>query len=411
MPPRKRRGGSAAAGEDGGVAEANGAKALKAEGASETAADGGTGRVQTADGDAVRALLPAALRTSADDVAAFYRFVHARQEMWRRRQSGDSPWTTDALLAYYKFCNIYRELDRGTVYFRGSVERRKRVLPAAGAHLLRDVLWGSLVYRLLNRMESFQSWKEGGGLPNEHEWPCFLEYLAAQRAEGRVIFSNAHQTMGFDRYASTMAKVRKTLQKLTDAVWAARSSAERVFKILLRYENVGPFFAWQVTCDLLETAGVLDCDEDDWCQLGPGALRGLKRVFAHAPPATCAVNLDRARLLTSLHSAAFIALDCSFSYVGDRRLTLKNIEHALCEFEKYRNNMIGGRRFVSREACDGGAVCTKCRDETVEHDDVLLLCDLCGTAQHTFCLRPKLEALPEAEWFCAPCRAQWDARP
>jgi len=179
---------------------------------------------------------------------------------------------------------------------------------------------------------------------------------------------------------------------------------------------------------------VLDCDEDDWCQLGPGALRGddpapkrrngtgafyleksrhvgLKRVFAHAPPATCAVNLDRARLLTSLHSAAFIALDCSFSYVGDRRLTLKNIEHALCEFEKYRNNMIGGRRFVSREACDGGAVCTKCRDETVEHDDVLLLCDLCGTAQHTFCLRPKLEALPEAEWFCAPCRAQWDARP
>mmetsp|Transcript_9732 Transcript_9732/g.33633 ORF Transcript_9732/g.33633 Transcript_9732/m.33633 type:complete len:265 (+) Transcript_9732:68-862(+) len=255
MPPRKRRGGSAAAGEDGGVAEANGAKALKAEGASETAADGGTGRVQTADGDAVRALLPAALRTSADDVAAFYRFVHARQEMWRRRQSGDSPWTTDALLAYYKFCNIYRELDRGTVYFRGSVERRKRVLPAAGAHLLRDVLWGSLVYRLLNRMESFQSWKEGGGLPNEHEWPCFLEYLAAQRAEGRVIFSNAHQTMGFDRYASTMAKVRKTLQKLTDAVWAARSSAERVFKILLRYENVGPFFAWQVTCDLLETAG------------------------------------------------------------------------------------------------------------------------------------------------------------
>jgi len=318
--------------------------------------------------------LPARRRLRAASTPAAQ--VHARQEMWRRRQSGDSPWTTDALLAYYKFCNIYRELDRGTVYFRGSVERRKRVLPAAGAHLLRDVLWGSLVYRLLNRMESFQSWKEGGGLPNEHEWPCFLEYLAAQRAEGRVIFSNAHQTMGFDRYASTMAKVRKTLQKLTDAVWAARSSAERVFKILLRYENVGPFFAWQVTCDLLETAGVLDCDEDDWCQIGPGALRGddpapkrrngtgafyleksrhvgLKRVFAHAPPATCAVNLDRARLLTSLHSAAFIALDCSFSYVGDRRLTLKNIEHALCE--QGAASFSGTGREATKGECRGRA--------------------------------------------------------
>ena len=31
-----------------------------------------------------------------------------------------------------------------------------------------------------------------------------------------------------------------------------------------------------------------------------------------------------------------------------RSITLKNIEHALCEFEKYKNQMRGGRVFASR---------------------------------------------------------------
>ena len=31
-----------------------------------------------------------------------------------------------------------------------------------------------------------------------------------------------------------------------------------------------------------------------------------------------------------------------------RVITLKNIEHALCEFEKYKNKMKGGRVFASR---------------------------------------------------------------
>ena len=34
--------------------------------------------------------------------------------------------------------------------------------------------------------------------------------------------------------------------------------------------------------------------------------------------------------------------------VSRRVITLKNIEHALCEFEKYKNKMKGGRVFASR---------------------------------------------------------------
>jgi len=89
---------------------------------------------------------------------------------------------------------------------------------------------------------------------------------------------------------------------------------------------------------------VLDCDEDDWCQIGPGALRGddpapkrrngtgafyleksrhvgLKRVFAHAPPATCAVNLDRARLRVAEPRAGVEGVGAHLFALGSRRST------------------------------------------------------------------------------------------
>jgi hypothetical protein len=42
----------------------------------------------------------------------------------------------------------------------------------------------------------------------------------------------------------------------------------------------------------------------------------------------------------------------------------------------------------------------------VEQEDVMLLCDLCGTAQHTFCLDPPLTQVPDGDWICPTCVAQ-----
>ncbi|KAJ9528772.1 hypothetical protein QJQ45_000030 [Haematococcus lacustris] len=35
--------------------------------------------------------------------------------------------------------------------------------------------------------------------------------------------------------------------------------------------------------------------------------------------------------------------------------------------------------------------------------DRMLLCDGCGKGYHTFCLTPKLTAVPEGTWLCAGC--------
>ena len=48
--------------------------------------------------------------------------------------------------------------------------------------------------------------------------------------------------------------------------------------------GVGDFFAWQITCDLLESGALLLGDgraitSTSYCRLGPGAISGLERIL------------------------------------------------------------------------------------------------------------------------------------
>uniref|UniRef100_A0A7E4WBJ9 PHD-type domain-containing protein n=1 Tax=Panagrellus redivivus TaxID=6233 RepID=A0A7E4WBJ9_PANRE len=46
--------------------------------------------------------------------------------------------------------------------------------------------------------------------------------------------------------------------------------------------------------------------------------------------------------------------------------------------------------------------CQACEAST--HWEVLLLCDMCDSAWHTFCLKPRLWYVPDDDWFCPMCQ-------
>jgi len=407
----------------------------------------------------IRPLLPLQYHHCASMIAKFCAFIYERQEIWRQKNRGISaPWTTDSLLSAYAFCNVYRELDRGTVFFRSAVaaflptpwhfsrerEQRLRALtvtcivggrplvpenaPAAqptpictftscaSVSIMQRVLWASLVYRLLNKIESF--W--GHGIPTVEKWPAFKQHLCTLRREGKSIFSNAHQTMGLDRYVQSLDAVAVMLPSLAGSLEGA--DPEQAVRVLTtRVENVGVFFAWQVVCDLLETNCLDSSGENQWVALGPGAKRGLGLIFTEPTSASTGNqkervrggkggNIAKCRFLADVAPAAFYRLGLPFYYIRGRQLTLKNIEHCLCEFAKYESNMSGGRYFRSRAcALDGGLVCVKCNDIEGAKDGCLLFCDLCNMAIHSTCLEPPITEVPETEWFCAVCNANWDA--
>ena len=45
--------------------------------------------------------------------------------------------------------------------------------------------------------------------------------------------------------------------------------------------------------------------------------------------------------------------------------------------------------------------CVICR--TGDNESLLLLCDNCDRGTHTYCCKPKLESIPEGDWYCHDC--------
>ena len=76
--------------------------------------------------------------------------------------------------------------------------------------------------------------------------------------------------------------------------------------------------------------------EDQWVCLGPGAKHGLRRIF----DLESAEELEYTRLIRDLCSfkgpnSGFQRLGIEFPALLEKPLSLKNIEHALCEYDKY----------------------------------------------------------------------------
>ncbi|XP_057558335.1 bromodomain adjacent to zinc finger domain protein 2A isoform X4 [Hippopotamus amphibius kiboko] len=61
-------------------------------------------------------------------------------------------------------------------------------------------------------------------------------------------------------------------------------------------------------------------------------------------------------------------------------------------------------RSIAWEKSVNKVTCLVCRKG--DNDESLLLCDGCDRGCHIYCLRPKMEAVPEGDWFCAVCLAQ-----
>ncbi|XP_023066530.1 bromodomain adjacent to zinc finger domain protein 2A isoform X4 [Piliocolobus tephrosceles] len=61
-------------------------------------------------------------------------------------------------------------------------------------------------------------------------------------------------------------------------------------------------------------------------------------------------------------------------------------------------------RSLAWEKSVNKVTCLVCRKG--DNDEFLLLCDGCDRGCHIYCHRPKMEAVPEGDWFCTVCLAQ-----
>jgi hypothetical protein len=366
----------------------------------------------------IKSFLPLHLRPGAEHLAEFLMFCHERQNMWSRRKRGmPKPWTKDTLLSSKHFTNMYRELDAGTVYFRRHVLRLKQLVAKGLLHggngFTTEVMWASICYRCLCRVETFE---DLGGIPSISVWKDFRLGLVAKYEKGEKLFTAAYQVMGFRRYVETMEYLHNSgceeLYRLSKEVRVAGDEGllEKCTKIIQLLPNVGNFYAWQITCDLMESGIIQGCKEatSDWVQLGPGAEHGLAYIFTDCSH-SCSDN-HLCRVIRDKQESVFDALGVEFIRFDDRSMSLKVLEHALCEFYKYTNctanqSSAAAMRFYNGEG-NGSAVpidtsmCAGKYCATSINKGEYLRCDTCWRCFCQECSR----VLGKVSWLCKDCR-------
>lgn len=285
-----------------------------------------------------------------ENYAQFWYFIYERHNIWHKRfvLQQSKPWTEDKIMQEYKFTNVYRELDKGSIYLLDNLIPRIEIGNDASEKLF---LLNLMAYRFLNKWESWEACV--GYLTNwdEPERSRFCTALNQHKEEKGPVFTAAHMLPPLTGVAGR-TKVER-LATLLDEIWLnidqywelvkQAQSLKEVFDYVSGKLWWGKFLAYEVSVDITYT-DISSLTEDEWVSAGPGCRRGIERIFPGQPKKPEAPVYPA--LIKRLRNEQFDAWEKynlpfpSIAYKG-RYMTLRNIEHCLCEFDKYNRTFTG----------------------------------------------------------------------
>lgn len=271
-------------------------------------------------------------------VKDFFYWINERHRIYVARfiDKKPGPWTKDPILQQYKFTNVFRQLDKGTLALRSMLRPRGEDRgPENVVYSTFNVIW----YRMFNRYEHA---KDVGFV---RSFDVLKQKFRMLELEGKTLFTSAHMTTGrafeakVDTALSTLERVWTERGNLTGELTSCRTM-EDAFKSLIarKYYGIGKFIAYEIISDLRWVFGYDFEDLLEWANIGPGCKRGLERLGMD-------VNLESLRKLYGLakrHGSARIKAHIK----GDEPppFELREIEHSLCEFDKYMRVKTGAGR-------------------------------------------------------------------
>lgn len=266
----------------------------------------------------------------------YWQFAAKRHAIFEKRLAGlPGPWTDDDILREYKFCNVFRAVDRISQYLISEVAYNPAV------DQIEDRLFQIVAFRLFSKAETWDHIVSNLGsaptLANLRD-NSFLEAIASAREAGGPIYTAAFilcATNAYDRstkHENHVELLRHMFlrEHLGTRIVAAKSLAE-IFRLLKQFPLIGDFMAYQLAIDLNYSAHV-NHSEDEFTCPGPGALRGIKKGFAglgdYSPT-------DVIRLMVDRQEEEFARLGLTFNGLQGRRLHLIDCQGLFCELDKY----------------------------------------------------------------------------
>lgn len=274
----------------------------------------------------------------------FWNFCQERHLVYLRKfiQKMPPPWTEDTILRDYHFTNILRDLDRGTLW------AIKHLYPIKDE---RSRFLNLILYRAHNNITFYEALREIYPInASTFDPKVYSATVLSLQAQGSGIFTAAHRPPGG---VGKMPKGKGTRTRLflettvTQHMWP---NFEQVFQAMKTAKNmqelydsfrpfkgIGEFFRMEFTEDVMRAGLCQFKTEGDWTHAGPGCRNGLDHVFFNDGLKPSEVPYeDEIRWLQKNQPGSLVGI------IG-RHMRLRDVEHSLCEFSKYRAAEVGKR--------------------------------------------------------------------
>lgn len=265
----------------------------------------------------------------------YWYFAYERQEIFVKKLKGEKqPWTKDSILQEYKFCNAYRVNDRVSQYLL------RNVIYNGVSYSDADMLFRIILFKLFNKESTWELLEKNIGDITLEKFDInkFSNILSDAIKNGISIYNDAYiscanKAFGMERkHDNHLALIRKMfLDDHIDEKIKIAKSMEEAFNIIKSYPLIGNFLAYQLVTDI-NYSEVTNFREDEFCVVGPGSLRGIKKCFISLGNNT---NEDIIRYMCEHQEEEFKRLGLDFKYIGKRKLQLIDCQNIFCELDKY----------------------------------------------------------------------------
>lgn len=251
--------------------------------------------------------------------------------------------TEDPVMGFFKFCNVYRELDRVTVWIKEHIREPYADHPNLWYMLAaaRYINWPPVLDMLIDTK---------GAWPDTSIFRPSLMTAALEgwRSTGKKTETGAYMIRAeSDPKAPwySWSKQRYVSEVVLGKLWAARHDwqhfmdGDETLQGTWEYfqdkhfTGWGPFMAYQVVVDLRWTRYLIGApDIQTWAALGPGSKRGLNRLHGRDPKAPLSQERGLEEML-ELRQMQFDHPELLAPWM--HTIDLSDIQNCLCETDKW----------------------------------------------------------------------------
>lgn len=264
----------------------------------------------------------------------YWQFAAERQRIFFKRIRTNEPsWTTDPVLAKYKFTNAYRASDRVSQYLI------KNVIYAGNQDPM-EIFFRIILFKLFNKIDTWQLLEHEFGEVSYANY-TFKHYddLFTNAMERKVrIYSAAYimpsgtKTFNVERkHRAHLLLLERMMEDELPLRIASASSMKEGFDLLRSYPLIGDFLAYQYITDLNYSA-LCDFSEMEFVVPGPGALSGIRKCFSSLGGFN---EQDIIRIVADRQQLEFEKRDIHFQDLWGRKLQLIDCQNIFCETDKY----------------------------------------------------------------------------